>query len=177
MHRRAVFFAMLLPLSIALNLKADDKKPEPGKKLSNGAYAVLREGAAEKELLPLKEGEALAVDRPLYEKGNDKLPPRFLIVRTTPDVVLELDGEPKAVKEGDQVVRIFLKLQPKPAADLERLTKDNVGKQVAIILGGEVVTVHKIRDAIKGGEVQISCCAPGSAKYLFEQLQKQQQRK
>ena len=177
MQRPATFFFALLLVGNVVSLSAQEKKPEPAKKLPDGVYAVLRESAAEKDLLPLKDGEVLAVDRHLSAKKEEKEPPHYLVARATPDVELDLVGEPKAVKEGDEVVRILLKLQPKQAAALERLTADNVGKQVAIILGGDVVTVHKIRDTIKGGDVQISCCAPGSAKFLFEQLQKQQKSK
>ena len=82
-----------------------------------------------------------------------------------------LAEEPKAVKDGKEVVRILLKLQPKAAAALERLTSDRLGRQIAIVGGGEVVTMHKIREVIKGGEVQITSCAAGAANYLLEQLQ------
>jgi preprotein translocase subunit SecD len=176
MSRLACFVAIVVLFGSCALIKAQENKPE-AKKLANGVYVVLRDSAAEKDLLPLKDGEVLAIDRHLYAKIDDKEAPRYLVMRAMPDVVLDLAGEPKAVKEGDEVVRILLKLQPKAAAALERLTADNVGKQVAIILGGEVVTAHKIRDAIKGGEVQISCCAPESAKFLFEQLQKQPKNK
>ena len=68
-------------------------------------------------------------------------------------------------------MRILLKLRPQAAAALERLTRAQLGKQVAIILGGEVVTVHKVREVIRGGEVQIASCAAGAAGYLLKQLQ------
>ena len=75
----------------------------------------------------------------------------------------QITGELTSVhfEEGDDVARILLKLQPKAAAALERLTSDQVGRQVTIILKEEVVTMHKIREAIRGGEVQITSCAPG----------------
>jgi preprotein translocase subunit SecD len=177
MYRLVCLVATIAVVGSCNILPAQEKKPEPAKKFADGVYAVLREGAAEKDLLPLKDREVLSVDRRLYEKEKDRQPQRYFVVRSSPDVVLDLAGEPKAVKEGDEIVRILLKLQPKAAAALERLTADNVGKQVAIILGSEVVTVHKIRDVIKGGEVQITCCAPGSAKFLLENLQKQQKNK
>ena len=59
---------------------------------------------------------------------------------------------------------------PKAAAVVEQLTHANLGREVPIILGGEVVTTHKIRQVIKGGEVQITSCAPGAAAYLVKQL-------
>jgi hypothetical protein len=50
------------------------------------------------------------------------------------------------------------------------LTANPPGKQIAIVLGGEVVTTHKIRAVIRDGNVQITRCVPGAAKYLLEQL-------
>lgn len=149
---------------------AEDKAPPP-RKLSDGVYAVLREGLTEKDVQPLKGGEVLTVHRHRYLKDGDKEPPRFLVVRPAPDVPLELAAEPKADKEDEEVVRILLKLRPKAAAALERLTRDRKGRQVAIVIGGEVVTAHKVREVIKGGAVQITSCTPGAATYLLKQLQ------
>jgi preprotein translocase subunit SecD len=153
---------------------SQDKTPESGKKLPDGVYAVQRDSLKEKDVLPLKDGEVLVVHRHRYLKKDEDEPPRFLVVRPAPEVLLDLDGAPKAVKEGDEVVRILLKLQPKAALALEHLTRDHLGRQLTIILGGEVVTMHKVREVIKGGEVQITSCAAGAAGYLLEQLQAHQ---
>src|ERR1700687_3636722 len=99
---------------------AQVKTPESPKKLPNGVYAVLRESPKEKDVLPLKDGEVLIVHHHRYLKKDDKEPPRFLVVRSAPDVDLALAGEPEAVKEGKELVRILLKLQPKAATALER---------------------------------------------------------
>jgi hypothetical protein len=138
--------------------------------LRDGVYAVLRDSVKEKDVLPLKDGEVLVVNHHRYLKKDDKEPPRFLVVRAAPDVDLDLADEPKSAKEGEEVVRIFLKLKPKAANALERLTTDRLGKQVTIVFSGEVVTMHKIREPIKGGDVQITSCAAGAAKYLLERL-------
>ena len=161
-------------LAVVLFLGGRAVGEAPPKKLPDGAYAVLRDGPKEKDVLPLKDGEALVVHRHRYLKDGEKEPPRFLVVRSAPDVLLDLAAAPKAVKEGDEVVRILLKLRPKAAAALERLTRDRLGKQVAIVLGGEVVTAHKVRAVIKGGDVQITSCVTGAAGYLLKQLQARQ---
>jgi preprotein translocase subunit SecD len=152
-----------------------EQAPKSAKALPDGVYAVLREGLTEKDMLPLQDTEALAVNRHRYLKKDKQEPPRFLVVRGTPDVELNLAGEPKAVEEGGEVVRILLKLQPKAATALERLTTVHREKQIAILIGGEVVTVHKVRNVIKGGDVQITSCAAGGANYLLEQLRVHQQ--
>jgi preprotein translocase subunit SecD len=172
MHRFPCILAALVIISNFLPASGQDKTSP--NKLADGVYAVLRESLKEKDLLPLKDGEALIVHRHRYLKKDDREPPRFLAVRSAPDVTLDLAGEPKAVKEGADMVRILLKLQPKAAKALERLTSDRLGRQVTIVIGGEVVTMHKIREVIRGGDVQITSCAAGAANYLLEQLQAKQ---
>ena len=176
MNRSARVLALVLILG-GQAAWAQDKTPAPSKKLPDGVYAVQRESLKEKDVLPLKEGEVMVVHHSRYLKKDDKEPPRYLVVHSAPDVVLDLAGKPKAVKEGTEVVRIFLKLQPKAAAALERLTSDHLGRQLAIVLGGEVVTMHKIREIIKGGEIQITSCVAGAANHLLEQLEAHQKDK
>jgi preprotein translocase subunit SecD len=140
------------------------------KKLPDGVYAVQRDSLQEKDVRPLKEGEVLVVDRQRYAKTDKQPPARFVVVRSAPNVTLDLAAEPQAIKEGAVVVRIQLKLKPPAAARLERLTRDHKGRQIAIVIDGEIVTMHKIRDIIKGGDVQITSCAEGAAEFLLEKL-------
>jgi preprotein translocase subunit SecD len=177
MHRSARVVVALLFIGSSAAAWAHDKKPESPRKLPDGVYLVLRDSTRAKDVRPLKDGEVLVVNRHRYLKKDDKEPPRFLVVRPVPDVILDLAGRPKAVKEGKEVVRILLKLRPKAAKALEQLTSNRVGKQIAIVLGGEVVTMHKIRTVIKGGDVQISSCAAEAGKYLLEQLEAHQKNK
>lgn len=132
---------------------------------------MLRDSLKEQDVLPLKEGEALVLHRHRYLKDAEQQAPRHVVVRATPFVALDLADEPQVAKEEGGGLRIRLKLRPKPAAALERMTKAQQGGQVAIVFGGEVVTMHKVREVIKAGEVQITSCAPGAAEYLLEQLQ------
>jgi preprotein translocase subunit SecD len=177
MRRSLWFLAAWFFLGSYALARPEDKTPQPPKKVPDGVYAVLRESVKEKDVLPLKEGEVLVVHNTRYLKKEEQEPLRFLVVHSTPDVVLDLASKPKAVKEGTEVVRISLKLQPKAALAMERLTRDHLGRQVAIVLGGEVVTMHKVRQVLKGGDFQIACCVAGSANYLFEQLQAHQNKK
>jgi hypothetical protein len=170
MRRCPCLVAGLLVIATYAPASAQDKAP-PSPRLPDGVYAVLRDSLQEKDLHPLKHGEVLLVHQHRYLAKDAKEPPRFLVVRGATDVELALAGEPKAVKEGKEVVRILLKLKLQAAAALERLTADRLGRQVTIVLGGEVVTMHKIREVIKGGEVQITSCAAGAANYLLEKLQ------
>jgi hypothetical protein len=82
-----------------------------------------------------------------------------------------------AIKQGEEVVRILLKLQPTAAKALERLTSECLDWHITIVLGGEVVTMHKVRQVNRDGDVQITSCAAGAANYLLEQLQARQKDK
>lgn len=146
--------------------KAEKKTNRP----ADGVYAVLRDSQKKKNVLPLKEGEALVVHYSRYLKATEKETPRHVVVRTVPDVQLDLDGVPRLERRGKDDLRILLKLRPKAAEALKRLTADPAGKQVAIVIGGELVTMHKVREAITTGQVQITSCAPGGAEYLLRQL-------
>ena len=152
------------------------KSSDSSKKPADGFYAVQRESLKEKDVLPLKGGEVLLVHRQRYLKKDEEGLPRFLVVGSAPDIEFDLASTPKGVKDGEDVVRIFVKLQPKAATALERLTRDHLGREIAIVLGGEVVTAHKIWEVIKGGEAQITSCAPGPANYLLEQLRAHQKK-
>jgi preprotein translocase subunit SecD len=176
MSRCARLFGTLLLLGSQAAVWSQDKTAS-SKKFPDGIYAVQRDSLKEKDVLPLKDGEVLVVHHHRYLKTNENEPPRFLVVHSSPEVTLDLAGEPKAVKEGGEVVRIFLKLNPKAATALECLTRAHLGRQVAIVLGGEVVTMHKVREVIKGGDVQITSCAPGAAGHLLVQLQAHQKNK
>jgi preprotein translocase subunit SecD len=177
MRRLVCLLATMIFVSSAVGVWPQEKTPTGSKKLSDGFYAVQRESLKEKDLLPLKEGEVLLVNRHRYLEKGEKEPPRFLVVRSAPDVEFDLAGAPKAVKEGKEVVRIYVNLQPKAAKALERLTRDHLGREITIVLGGEVVTMHKVRGVITGGEAQITSCAAGAANYLLEQLQVHQKKK
>jgi preprotein translocase subunit SecD len=171
MTRSACLLAVALVLVGQAAVLPQDKAPGPGKKPPDGIYAVRRQSLKEKEVLPLKGGELLLVHRHRYLKTARDEPPHFLVVRSAPEVPLDLATRPKAEKEGEEVVRILLKLRPQAAAALERLTRAPLGRQVVIVVGGEVVTTHKVREVITRGEVQITSCAEGAAGYLLEQLQ------
>ncbi len=171
MSRFAFFLATLLFLGNMAPARAQDKLPAPRKTVPDGIYAVQRDGLKEKELQPLKDTEIMVINHHRYVKKGDDEPPRNVVVRSIPDVTLDLASEPKSVKEGEEVVRILLKLKPKAASALEQLTRDQREKQIAIVLDGEVITMHKIREVIKGGEVQITSCTAGAAGYLMKQLE------
>src|SRR6266849_8593071 len=80
MRRSICLLAIVLFVSSAAGVWPQEKTPAGSKKLSDGFYAVQRESLKEKDLLPLKDGEVLLVNRHRYLKIDEKEPPRFLVV-------------------------------------------------------------------------------------------------
>ena len=169
---------LLLAVLVTSNaaVRPQDKPQVSDKKVPNGAYRVLRDGPSEKDVAPLNNGETIVVDRQRYAKEDETDPPRFLVVHTTPEVDLDLAREPMLLREGADV-RILLKLRPKAAEALERVTREHPDGRLTIVLGGEVITTHKIRSVIKDGDVQITSCTPGAVDFLLEQLQAAQKKR
>jgi preprotein translocase subunit SecD len=149
---------------------AHSQDGEPKKKLQSGLYKVLREGADEKAVLPTKDDETVAVNNHRYLKKDAKEPPVYLVVHKQPEVALVLAEAPKVVKD-EKGLQIRLQLHADQAKTMEQFTRDNKGNHLAVIIGGEVVTVHKIRDVITGGAVQVTNCNEEAGAYLLKQLQ------
>ena len=89
-----------------------------------------------------EKGEIILDKYPQYVKSE--LTGRFL-----DKSILEFDqttGEPKvSLKFNDEGSKLF-----------EQITKDNIGKTVAIFLDGEPISVPRVNEAISGGSAQIS---------------------
>jgi preprotein translocase subunit SecD len=170
--RTGLFAAALLagvgPFLLALASNAQDGGPQ-AKKLPSGIYKVIKEGTDEKAIKPTKDDETVAVNNHRYLKKDAKEAPVYLIVHKQPDVPLVLAQEPEVVKD-EKGLQIRLKLHADHAKSMEQLTRDNKGSAVAVIIGGEVVTVHKIRDTITSGAVQVTNCNEEAGAYLVKQL-------
>src|SRR5438552_4717002 len=118
MSRSACLLAALLVFGSQTVVRPQDKSPAARPRLPDGVYAVQRDSLQAKDVLPLAEGEVLIVHQHRYVKTDAKEPPRFLVLHSAPEVVLDLAEPPRAVPEGAEEMRILLKLQPQAAATL-----------------------------------------------------------
>ena len=88
MSRYACFLGAVILFGSQAVMWAQDEAPA-SRKLPDGVYAVRRDSVKEKDVLPLKGGEILAVHHHRYLKNDAKEPPRFLVVRSEPQVTLD----------------------------------------------------------------------------------------
>jgi len=138
--------------------------------LPDGIYLVARASERRADLLPLAAGEVLVVHDQTYGGLEPGEPPMYLVVGPKPDVPLALAAPPVRHDLEDGKAALQLELGPQAAAALERFTKEHVGGRIAVVVGGKVATRHKVRQAITGGALQISCCGAGACEHLMERL-------
>lgn len=67
---------------------------------------------------------------------------------------------------------ILMDMTPAGATKFEKLTKENIGKYVAIVLDGKAVSMPRIQAAISGGYVQISMGHKGQPKEIYDNANK-----
>ena len=108
---------------------------------------------------------------PYAPSAVDDGPPRRFLLREDGAVPLELARDPVYSEDEEGRKQIALTLTPEAGSALADLTRRLVGGRVAVVIGGEVISFHKVREPILGNGVVISCCAPGAYERLSLQLQ------
>lgn len=152
--------------------RTSEQSASAGKKSSpvigNGFYEVLyidSIGAVNSE----KPGRAVLSLDTIFNKEDH----RKVIVDLSDYVPLELEGLPKAEQQTDRKKLLSITLTESAAEKMKTFTAKRVMKQVAIVLDGEVITMHKIREAITGPGMQITRCDDNACEYLFVKMKGQ----
>ncbi len=93
-----------------------------------------------------------------------------LIIDTTDNVPLRLSIKPRTEQQTETKKRIEIELTKSSADKLEKFTTVHLNKRAALIIGGEVISAHKIKTPITGGKFQISYCGPDMCEILESRL-------
>ncbi len=138
------------------------------KTLPDGMYLVL----AEYPMAPASSEQGVVIpfshDFLLDASEED---PRFLAVDPVDFVALQLASAPEQSEQPDQRVNLLLSLNSMAKDQLAAFTAKNLNKPVAIVIGGQAVTKHKVKSVIDGGKLQISWCTKFACEKLLVELQ------
>jgi len=138
--------------------------------LANGVYAVLHESAVPGRSASAKKSQiTLLYDRDCSDSGK-KQPPRYVTLDTSSFVPLILNGPPELAGEYRGHPMLRLTLAPDQVKPLEVFTRTNLGGTIAILVDGEIVTMHKVRAVIENGLVQISRCDDAACRVMRMKL-------
>lgn len=142
------------------------------KNLVDGIYLIQREAKSEKDLIPLKVEEQILINDFEFIAPDERGETSYVVVSKNSFVPIILASEP--VKSNDQTgkPKLEISLAEDQIKPLEKFTTDNVMKSVAIVIGGKVVTMHKIRVPIVGGKMQITRCTDHGCEALYTELLK-----
>ncbi len=163
-----VFYS--LPVS---NATPEGTALKPAAGLADGMYLVARKAEIENEVKPVSEQEQFLVNDGHLIEPSERGPVEYVVLDKTAFVPFKFTVSPKEDHEpGTGKPRILMELASSQSANLERLSEKNVGKTVAIVINGQIVTCHKIREPIKGGKLQITRCTKKSCELIYSQLLK-----
>jgi preprotein translocase subunit SecD len=145
-------------------------KPPAHKRLAQGVYAVLREGPTGEDAEPGKVPHVTLLYSQKYTESDRNTPPTYVALDTSSYVPLVLAGPPEARKDERGWTLLSVTLAPEHVKTLEAFTRAHLGGRVAIVIDGEIITMHKVRSVIEGGHVQITRCQDDACQVLRRKL-------
>ncbi len=180
LHRTWMLVSLLL-VAVAVGLIAYAIKGAPAgrgcpaadsRSLANGVYAVLREGLTPAEVTPENRPNAVLIYDRKYSVADKDQPPKHVALDTSCFVPLVLAGPPDVRKDDRGLTLLTATLAPRHVKTLEDFTRAHLGGAVAIVIDGEIVTLHKVRTVIRDGKTQISRCYDDACRTLRLKLAK-----
>jgi len=142
-------------------------------KLGDGLYLVLAQSKRKKLLAPRSSNQIVLLNDFRFLQPKEREEPVYMLLQKEPFIPLRLEGRPLEDKEeGSNKPRLLLQLEESQIEPLKAFTQTNIGKTIAIVIGGDIVTAHKVRTAIDGGKLQITRCTKYGCYTLYSRLLK-----
>jgi len=168
---KSISLIALFLVGVLLALFQSQAFAEPSNS-KNGIYLVLRSGAAKSELEPLRADEKMLVDDGRFLEESEREPAEYVVVEEKSFIPFKLEQKPVEGYTTDNKPKVHLQFAKEQGQDLDALTGNNIGKRIAIVIDDQIVSCHKIKEALKGGKMQISRCTKESCKLIFTSLLK-----
>jgi len=125
--------------------------------LENGAYLILREAPTPQEARVAGNSPVLlAYDRRKYSGAPPNEPLTYVAIDPKDYVPLIIEGTPEMQSDGQGKSFLTVSLARKNVQRAEAFTRAHLGGRIAMVVGGEIVTLHKIRSVITDGKVKIT---------------------
>jgi len=133
--------------------------------LTDGVYSIRQIAESEGEIVDIQADE-LVVPALSYEETV------YLLIGKTPDVLFNLKQPATKTTINKDNFSIHLKFDDESSEKLFLLTKDlaEIGGYIANVIGGELVSYHRIQEEIPDGVVKVTCCDPSACERLMEAL-------
>lgn len=128
--------------------------------LADGIYLIAADKNGNAETMKLRV-------HPEFLDKNDE--PAVTVVAGS-FVPLVLAEEAKLIRDGLAGSRLLLNLELTATESLRDFTAQNINRKVAIVVNGSALTVHKVRDTIRDGKLQVTRCSDTACANLQKTL-------
>lgn len=149
--------------------KIAESKTHP---LKNGMYAVAATATSKEQVQAPQKMHRILVYEDKFSGSESPDPPLFVALETSRYVPLVLELPPEALKQPDGRTYLNVTLKKEHVEALEEFTREHLGGRVAIVLGGEIITMHKVRTVITGGKMMITRCMDDGCELIMSRLRK-----
>jgi len=145
--------------------------------LENGTYLLKDMSVNRNDLIPSENEMIIETNESFEHNEEDSI--KYYLIETSSFVPMkitekpEISANPNPKIEGDTIrlSQLMITLAPEYATLLKEFTTENVGKKIAIVIGGKAITKHKIREPITEGKIQISRCTDEACEVLLTEME------
>lgn len=137
--------------------------------LHDGLYLIDELEIASPEKTRLDTSKAIIHYNSAFIEG-DPIDYAPISIWTNDYVPFDLRVEPSTRPQTENKKLLLLTLTDKASEKLIEFTTKNVMKYVVIVVNGEAVTVHRIKEPITSGLLQITRCNDNACEQLFQVL-------
>ena len=176
---RALALALGLAVCWCYGLHGQGTNQSPGAvspavhALENGAYLVLREAPTVQEARAGDSSQVvLTYDRRKYSDAPSDTPLNYVSIDPKDYVPLIIEGAPEMNRDDQGKSILTVSLARKNAERAEAFTRAHLGGRIAMVVDGEIVSLHKIRSVITGGKLQITRCTDNACEVIRAKLVK-----
>jgi hypothetical protein len=177
-NRRSVLLTAALCAGLVSGCGNEQARPEapvsgghaPAAALANGLYAVEGEAhEAPTSGAPHPERVVLPYD-PMPVDGEASPPRRWVEIDRSSNVPLIVQSASLTEEDARGLPFLSVTLDPRYTTRLEDFTREHLGGRAAVVLDGNVVTVHKVRSVLTDGKMQISRCTDRACTVIRSKL-------
>lgn len=150
--------------------RTSDGTGAPSGPYRDGFYAILGESSTQDSVRAAAPNAPIVIYDRVYADVIEPIPPVYVAIDTTFFIPLTLSGPPEARKDEKGWTLLSVSLSRDQVKPLEEFTRAHLGGKVAILLDGDVISTHKIREVITEGKIQISRCGDNACDVLRAKL-------
>ena len=137
--------------------------------LKDGLYLISKIDTNSTQLSLLSTNETAVFFSKMFDEYNAEGYLR-IIIDTSDFVPLELEKAPLTEQQTESKKKLLLSLTNEASEKLKTFSTKNVMKRVVLIVDGEALTMHKIKEPLTSGLLQITRCNDNACEQLFVKL-------